>query len=342
LKKSTKPDANQIAIAKAAGVSVSTVSRALSDARGISDERRMQIRKLAEDAGYLGRSRQPAAQARHLRAYVTGSLATGGLAPFYEAVIAGLKSSARDGGFTLSIRMVDETALGPERMLRDEENEEASMTIFVGIDLSDNLAAHFLDSRRPTVLVNGYDPDMRFDCVAPNNFFGAELAGRTLLRAGHRNLLYIHDHTRWTTTQRRRGFYSALEARPDAVCTAISVVGGTDAELLAEVEKRASGKADWTGVFCANDMGAFRLMNALEAAGIAVPEKVSVIGFDDLPYAALMHPRLTTMRVDCAEMARQAIGLVQRRLADPSATPLQIECGVSLQRGETVTQIAQN
>jgi DNA-binding LacI/PurR family transcriptional regulator len=342
VKKSGKPDANQIAIAKAAGVSVSTVSRALSDARGISDERRMQIRKLAQDAGYLGRGRQPAAQMRHLRAYVTGSLATGGLAPFYEAVIAGLKSSARDGGFTLSIRMVDETSLGPERMLRDQENEEANMTIFVGIDLSENLASHFLDGTRHAVLVNGYDPAMRFDCVAPNNFFGAELAGRTLLNAGHRNLLYIHDHTRWTTTQRRRGFYSALEACPDAVSTAISVAGGTDAELLAEVEKRARGEAGWTSVFCANDMGAFRLMNALGAAGIPVPEKISVIGFDDLPYAALMHPRLTTMRVDCAEMARQAIGLVQRRLADPSATPLQIECGVDLQRGETVAQIAQN
>ncbi len=341
MKKSGKPDANQIAIAKAAGVSVSTVSRALSDARGISDERRLQIRKLAEDAGYLGRGRQPAAQARHLRAYVTGSLATGGLAPFYEAVIAGLKGSARESGFTLSIRMVDETALGPERMLRDQENEEANMTIFVGIDLSENLAAHFLDGRHHAVLVNGYDPAMRFDCVAPNNFFGAELAGRTLLQAGHRNLLYIHDHTRWTTTQRRRGFYSALETCPDAVCTAISVAGGTDAELLAEVERRSRGQSGWTSVFCANDMGAFRLMNALEAAGIAVPERVSVIGFDDLPYAALMHPRLTTMRVDCAEMARQAIGLVQRRLADQGATPLQIECGVSLQRGETVTQIAQ-
>ena len=338
--KSTKPDANQIAIAKAAGVSVSTVSRALSDARGISDERRMQIRKLAEDAGYLGRSRQPAAKMRHLRAYVTGSLATGGLAPFYEAVIAGLRSSARDNSFTLSIRMVDETSLGPERMLRDQEIESADITIFVGIDLSPSLAAHFLDGRHQAVLVNGYDPAMRLDCVAPNNFFGAERAGRTLLEAGHRNLLYIHDHTRWTTMQRRRGFYAALEAYPGASCTAISVAGGADGELLAEVERRARGKAAWTSVFCANDMGAFRLMNALEAAGINVPDQVSVIGFDDLPYAAMMHPRLTTMRVDCAEMARQAIALVQRRLAEPEATPLQIECGVQLQPGETIAQFA--
>jgi DNA-binding LacI/PurR family transcriptional regulator len=342
LTRSRKSNANQIAIAKAAGVSVSTVSRALSDAGGISDKRRVQIRQLAEDAGYLGRNRPPAAVMRHLRAYVTGSLATGGLAPFYEAVIAGLRDSARESGFTLSIRMVDETSLGPERMLRDQEIEAASMTIFVGIDLTPSLAAYFLDGRCQAVLVNGYDPAMRFDCVAPNNFFGAEFAGRTMLEAGHRKLLYIHDHTRWTTIQRRRGFYAALEGYADAVCTEISVLGGSATELIGEVDRRVRGESGWTSVFCANDMGAFRLMNALEAVGIRVPDQVSVIGFDDLPYAAMMHPRLTTMRVDCTEMARQAINLVQRRLAEPVATPVQVECAVRLQPGETIMQFAQN
>ena len=202
--RSPKSNANQLEIAKAAGVSVSTVSRALSDARGISDERRMQIRKIAEDAGYYGRARSAAEPTKHLRAYVTGSLATGGLAPFYEAVIGGLRDNARDSGFSLSIRMVDETSLGPERMARDQEQEEANATIFIGIDLTDGLASYFLGGSQRAILVNGYDPDMRFDCVAPNNFYGARMAGRALLRAGHRKLLYIHDHTRWTTTQRRR------------------------------------------------------------------------------------------------------------------------------------------
>lgn len=338
--RSPKSNANQLEIAKAAGVSVSTVSRALSDARGISDERRMQIRKIAEDAGYFGRGRVTAAPTRHLRAYVTGSLATGGLAPFYEAVIAGLRDKARDGGFSLSIRMVDETSLGPDRMVRDQQQEDASVTIFVGIDISDDLAAYFLGGGHAAVLVNGYDPDMRFDCVAPNNFYGARSAGRLLLEAGHRKLLYIHDHTRWTTIQRRRGFYAALEDFPDASCTAIGVANGADTALLAEVERRAKGEAGWTSVFCANDMGAFRLMNALEAVGLAVPGEISVVGFDDLPYAAMMHPRLTTMRVNCLEMAQQAILLAQRRIAEPDAMPIQLECAVKLQPGATVTQFA--
>jgi DNA-binding LacI/PurR family transcriptional regulator len=339
LTRSRDTKANQIAIAKAAGVSVSTVSRALADGRGISEERRQQIIKLAEDAGYLKRGRQPA-QAQHLRVYVTGSLATGGLAPFYEAVVAGLQENAEEYGFTLSVRMVDESTLSPERMARDQTADEARAVLFVGIDLSADLSEYFLSRGGTAILVNGYDPMMRFDCVAPNNFYGAMSAGRALLEAGHRKLLYIHDHTRWTTTQRRRGFHAALEDFPDAALTTISVAGGADGELLTEVEKRAAGQSDWTGVFAANDMGAFRLITALDTAGLSVPGDVSVIGFDDLPYAALMHPRLSTMRVDCFEMARQAIGLVQRRVAYQDAQPIQVECAVHEQPGGTVSQIA--
>jgi len=339
LTRSRKTNANQNAIAKAAGVSISTVSRALADGRGISEERRLQIIKLAEDAGYLKRGRQPA-QAKHLLVYVTGSLATGGLAPFYEAVVSGLRESAEENGFTLSVRLVDESSLGPERMAREQKAEEARATLFVGIDLSSDLAEYFLSGRGNALLVNGYDPSMRFDCVAPNNFYGAMSAGRALLEAGHRKLLYIHDHTRWTTTQRRRGFYAALEDFPGASLTAICVADSADGELLAEVERRAAGHSGWTGVFAANDMGAFRLITALDTAGLSVPGDISVIGFDDLPYAALMHPRLSTMRVDCSEMARQAITLAQRRIADPDAPPVQVECAVRRLAGGTIAQIA--
>lgn len=337
--RSQEAGAKQAAIARAAGVSVSTVSRALADGRGISEARRLQIIKLAEDAGYLRRGR-PSAPAEHLRVYVTGGLATGGLAPFYEAVVGGLCESAEESGFTLSMRMVEEASLGPERIARDEKAEGASATLFVGIDLSPDVAEYFLLGDRKALLINGYDPLMRFDCVAPNNFYGAMNAGNALLRAGHRKLAYIHDHTRWTTIQRRRGFYAAVEDCPGASLIAIGVGRGGEGELAAAVERRATGRADWTGVFAANDMEAFRLMTALDAAGLSIPGDVSVIGFDDLPYAALMRPRLSTMRVDCAELARQAVALTQRRLADPDAPQMQVECAVRLEAGETIAQIA--
>jgi DNA-binding LacI/PurR family transcriptional regulator len=333
--------ANQTAIARAAGVSVSTVSRALSNAPGISDERRTQIRRLAHEAGYLGRG--PAVTAtRTLLTYVTASIATGGLAPFYDAIVTALVATAREAGLALGVRLVDEASLDVRRLERDAATETPIATMFVGIDPSPAIATRYLAGAIPLVLVNGYDPEMRFDCVAPNNFFGGALAARHLLEAGHRSLLYVEDHIRWTTIQRRRGFVAALEQWPDARQSVLGIAASPEATLTAEIERRRRGLSDWTAMFCVNDMSAIRAIGALEAAGFHVPADISVLGFDDLPYASMMNPPLSTMTVDTGMIGRQAIALLLRRLAEPDTHAVQIECGVRRKLGGTVAQLTQN
>jgi DNA-binding LacI/PurR family transcriptional regulator len=88
-------------------------------------------------------------------------------------------------------------------------------------------------------------------------------------------------------------------------------------------------------------MSAIRVVGALEQAGYLVPQDISVIGFDDLPYAAMMHPPLSTLHVDSAMIGRQSIALLLRRLAEPNSPAAQVECGVSPVTGGTVAQIAQ-
>jgi DNA-binding LacI/PurR family transcriptional regulator len=341
LRRPARRNANQIAIARAAGVSVSTVSRALSDAPGISDERRSQIKRLAREAGYHGRTLEVAATGK-LLTYVTATIATGGLAPFYDSIVKGLVESARAAGLALAVRLVDESVLDLKRLLRDTSVENPVATMLVGIDPSAEIANHFADHSMPLILINGYDPEMRYDCVAANNFFGGAQATRQLLDAGHRSLLYIEDHVRWTTIQRRRGFLAALDAaQPDARGAILAIAGNRAASLAEEMARRQRHEADWTAIFAVNDMTAIRVIGALEAHGFRVPADVSVIGFDDLPYASMMNPALSTMAVDCALLGRQAIALLLRRLAEPDAGPLQVECGVSVRVGATIAQMMQ-
>ena len=338
--KPPRRQANQIAIARAAGVSVSTVSRALSNAPGISEERRSQIRKLAQDAGYFGRATAPAAT-RTLLAYVTAGMATGGLAPFYDAVVAGLSASAAEAGLTLAMRLVDESNFDLARVERDNADLQAIATLLIGLDLPAAIGARYLERGDPLVLVNGYDPTLRFDCVAPNNFYGGALAAQRLIEAGHRSLLYIEDHIRWTTIQRRRGFLATVEDHPGTRGTVLAIRADRDRLLNAEIIRRRRGEADWTAVFTVNDTMAIRTMGALEAAGLRVPQDISVIGFDDLLYAAMISPPLSTMTVDCAMLGRQAITLLLRRLAEPNAVPMQIDCAVRAKTGSTIAQLAQ-
>ena len=333
--------ANQTAIARAAGVSVSTVSRALSNAPGISEARRAQIRQLAQESGYFGRS-QGGGGTRALLTYVTSSMATGGLAPFYDAILKALTDSAKEAGLTLAVRLVDQASLDLKRVLRDTAAEPVVAVLLVGIDATEEIAVHCLNGPLKLLLVNGYDPQMRLDCVAPNNFFGGMMAAQRLLDAGHRSLLYVEDHIRWTTLQRRRGFLAAIEGTPGAHGSTIGIARDPDQVLAQEIERRRQGATDWTGAFCVNDMSAIRLIGALEAAGVSVPAEASVIGFDDLPYAAMMKPPLSTLAVDNVMIGRQAIALLLRRLAEPSAPAMQVECGVRMEVGGTVAQLTQN
>ena len=103
---------------------------------------------------------------------------------------------------------------------------------------------------------------------------------------------------------------------------------------------KASGKARWTGVYAVHDSAAIRLAHALEEVGLLVPRDVSLIGFDDLPAASMMTPRLSTMKVDTLSLGQQAVALLTRRMADPGAARLQVESSVEVVAGETIAQIS--
>jgi DNA-binding LacI/PurR family transcriptional regulator len=328
--------ANQQDLARAAGVSVSTVSRALSDSRGISSELRAQIKKLAQELGYKARGVAPL-EARTVRAYVTTSVMSGSLVAFYSALVDGLQTEASLAGLTLEVRLVRQT-LDEARLAGDAE-EAVAGSFLVGLDLTPSIV-DFFGPDRPLVLVNTFDPKMRYDCVAPNNFYGAFWATEQLLDAGHRKLLHLREQLRWTTHQRELGFFAAIARVPGASGEIYDIRTDGDAALAEAARRKAAGEAEWTGVYAVHDNSAIRFIHALEEAGLRVPRDLSVVGFDDLPSASMLTPRLTTMRVDCGSLAREAIRLLLRRLAEPNALPLQAECAVVPVRGGSVTQLS--
>ena len=331
--------ANQSDVARAAGVSISTVSRALSNSRGISDELRVQIQGLAKELGYTGRG-VLTVETRLVRTYVTANLMTGGLVAFYSTLVDGMKSAAAAAGLQLEIRLVQQS-LDPQRIARDADAVPTAATLLVGVDITPELVQYF-GRDRPMVLVNTFDPQMRYDCVAPANFYGAAEATRQLLDAGHRHVMHLREQIRWTTLARQNGFLSAVANVPGATAEVVDSPPDIDTVLHQQARLKASGKARWTGVYAVHDHAAIRFIHALEEVGLRVPRDVSVIGFDDLPAASMMTPRLTTMRVDTDAIGRQAIALLLRRIAEPDACRLQIDCGVVPVAGETVAQISAN
>lgn len=330
--------ANQLDLARAAGVSVSTVSRALSNSPGISDDLRNRINKLAQELGYTRRGDSGPA-ARLIRAYVTDSAMAGGLVSFYSAIVESLTKAATPAGLNLEIRLVQDMSLDTDRIDHDSEMSAPDGMMLVGLDPTPEVAARLLDVNS-VVLVNAFDPEMRFDCVAPNNFFGSSAATRLLLDAGHRSLLHVRDLVRPTALQRYLGFQETVAATPGARGAVLEARDADEGKLHRAAMERRAGVTDWTGVYCAHDLAAIRMVRALETAGLKVPQDVSVVGFDDLPAASMMSPRLSTVRVDCQAIGDVAITLLLRRIAEPDACPLQTECGIKVVPGGTVAQVA--
>ncbi|RYE87551.1 MAG: LacI family transcriptional regulator [Hyphomicrobiales bacterium] len=327
--------ANQQDVARAAGVSVSTVSRALANSRSISAELRSHIQQLAADLGYRARGGMETVSAR---VYVTGNVMSGGLVSFYGAVMDGMSEAAREGGITLDVRLVP-PVFDTEKLRRDAEDTPTGGTFLVGLDPTPGIA-ELLPAGHPLILVNGFDPEMRFDCVGPNNFFGAASATQRLLAAGHRHILHLRDQVRWTTLHRQRGFESAIARTEGATAEIIDIRDHADAAIAEAVRRKLAGAATWTAVFAVHDNAAIRFIHAMQQAGLKVPEDVSVVGFDNLPPAAMVTPRLATMQVDCAALGRQAIELLQRRLADPAAAIIQVECRVAPVAGGTIAPLS--
>ena len=335
------PRKNQLELARKLGVSVSTVSRALSDAPGISDELRKQIRKLAIEVGYRPRgSRTGTASApQRIAAFVTLDRVTGGLASFYDGIVDGVAREARRSSLLVDVKLIDERTLDLALVTQDAAERPRRGIFFIGIDPPREVSEALLKDRVPTVLVNGVDPLMRYDSVAPANFYGAFEAAQLLLNAGHRSLLYVTSKLRWTTRQRLRGFCAGVAEVPGASVEVCELSAPTREEAEKAVDRLVANNRAWTAVFCMNDLYAIGVIQALQARGLRVPDDVSVLGFDDLPFAGLMSPRLSTMRVDREAIGRQAVELMKRRIADPAATPVHVDVGVVAVTGSTVRRL---
>jgi DNA-binding LacI/PurR family transcriptional regulator len=311
----TMPGTSIKDIAVMAGVSHSTVSRALRDSPLVKPETAAEIRRLAEKAGY-----RASAAARSLvtqRTDTIGVVVTTIADPFAACVVEGIEEAANARGFSL---LLANSHAEPERELRVVRmlGERRVDGIIVTASRVGALYGAELERMQvPVVLLNNQHPgayahSVRIDNTAASRALTAYLAG-----LGHRRIGYIGDRFGGATdAERYQGFREALKAaglklnkrwvvkgdgRPEGGRAAMS-------RLLAMPERP-------TAVFCYNDLTALGALRAAREAGSPVPDGVSVTGFDDLPLAEYTEPPLTTVRQPMREMGRMAFEALAQLIA---------------------------
>ncbi len=305
-------------IAARVGVSVTTVHFALRNTGRTSEATRQKVLRAARDLGY-----RPNRLARGLRTKQSSTLGVvvPGLKNSWVAhVVEGIQSAAGEGdyGVLLACSYGDQAQ---ERAALEVLLERAvdGLIILPTDPLGDSTVfAGLLDEGRSLVFVDQAIPGLRAPSVSVDNVYGGYLAGRHLVRAGRRRIVFVANVSwmrRWPVADERlRGCAQAME---EACLPPPTVVGPGIPDVLPEERFafeavteyfQAGGGAD--GLFAVNDVIACGALRALAARGLRVPEDVSVVGFDDQDVAAYLSPPLTTIRQPMHEIGQQAARLV--------------------------------
>jgi DNA-binding LacI/PurR family transcriptional regulator len=306
-------------IAALAGVSISTASRALNDSPAVNARTKQLIWKLAREHDYPFR--------RYMPAGPIGATGTIALVvprpqgresqlddPFFLELVAGLSDAARERGCDLLVSHFAPTSF--DDLSTAMTTSRADGVIFLGQSSLHHAFNRLASSDARFAVWGAQLPDQAYCSVGSDNVAGGRRATLHLARLGRKRIVFLGDTEAPEVTQRLRGYAEALEQvglEQDPALLVPAHFTVESAEAAADALFARGEKFD--GIVAASDLIALGAIRALLQAGIRVPEDVSVIGYDDVPFARYSRPALTTVKQDTARAGR----LLVSKLLDTGA-----------------------
>jgi DNA-binding LacI/PurR family transcriptional regulator len=297
-------------IARVAGVSYSTVSRALNDSPQVNPQTKARVRRVAAEMGYL-----PSAVARSLvtrRSKTIGVVVTTITDLFFAEVIHGIEEAAFEHGHSVVLANSREQPQRELQAIRTLLEKRVDGIILVsGCSTKEQRFGEQIQET-PLVVVNNVHQEHVGYSVEVDNVSGGEKATQHLLDLGHRRIAYISGPLiEWDAVERQQGYERALRSYGLDVDPSLIVRGGKRPNTAIEAAKQLLDlPSPPTALFCYNDATALGAMRAIRAAGLSVPKDISIIGFDDIDLAAYFEPPLTTVAQPKRRMAEIAVGMI--------------------------------
>ena len=313
-------------VAVVAGVSEPTVSRSLRDDPQISERTRASVRQIAEQLGYV-----PNAAASNLalrRSQTLGLMVPDVTDPVHGQIVSGFEDEATKQGYVL---LISNFRYDPGLELRGLRtlisNQAAGIAIFGGV-----IDPALVRPGRPgTNLVfigpenlSSLNQDPHPATVLADDAAGMTVAVTEALGLGYRRFGFLDGPAVASNVRRRTTATSVLEA---AGMDRLRIYKSTDAALSAVAKRLVQDHREL--ILCFDDQRALKLLSALNRMGVRVPDDLGIIGFDDIPFASISNPPLSTVAVPYEQMGQIACAMLMEQLSTstPSAS---VSLGVRL------------
>ena len=201
-----------------------------------------------------------------------------------------------------------------------------------GVITTESIPAVF-DLGLPTVMIGA--PVRGMDTVTSNDAAGGAMIADHLLKLGHRRIGLVTSPRTGCIPIRRETLLKGLKGRAKVVWEAMT----PSSEIITNDIRRMFNSIDVTAVVCSHDLIAIGVLRALWEMGVSVPDDVSVIGYDDVQWSAVVSPGLTTIRQPFAELADQAVEVLLDRMERPERRARRVVVDVTLVERETVADL---
>jgi DNA-binding LacI/PurR family transcriptional regulator len=319
-------------IARLAGVSVSTVSRALNGSSLVNDETRDRINQLARSLNYsinLGAQNLRLQKNRTVAVVVPYDAQSRQHIsdPFFLSMLGSLADALTDRGYDMLLSRVDSERLDAAAQLFD--SGKAVGIVIIGQWRHHDQLNEMAARKVPVVVWGGQLPQQLYCSVGGDNVDGGAQATAHLLHAGRQRIVFLGDAQLPEVWLRREGYMQAHKALGLAAIAALEIPVPFEVGAAREAMDQlcASGQR-FDGVVACSDLLALQAIQSVRAHGLAVPADVSVVGYDDMPLAAYCDPPLTTVHQPVAQAGAALVDSLLRMLQGEHAMPRTLPVGL--------------
>lgn len=301
-------------IAAKTGFTVGTISKALQNKEGISQETRESILKAAKEIGYIANSQAGGLRSGSSKtiAIIVSDIAN----PLFAIKIKICVAELEKQGYRAIVMDTEERPEREEQAVISALNKNVDGVLLCPSQKSTDSVELLKKNGMPFVLMGRHFENLDADYVICDDVNGGYLAGRHLAELGHRRILVITaDPEISCSSERLEGFRRAMEEAGIEIDPALivqSAASGHDSKRI--IEDALAQKLDFTAIFAFSDYIAWEIIYELNSHGIRVPEDVSVVGFDDVQSHMSFPPPLTTVHYPKRTISMRSVELLLSRI----------------------------